>query len=249
MSRREQQPEVRDAMKAQPSDGRRGTTAAAARSSRGTGGSAEDGLKVRGAGNGRAAKLSRGEEGQTTVIMVLFLATFLLGFGALAIDVESLFQARRQAQAAADAAAVAAAEEFRNGTASENAAAYSIARLNGFDRSLPVNPATVLVGTPTSGSYLNAASYLQVTVSRPVPIFFAGILTGQSTVIVGARAVAGFGQGSPTCVCLEGASGNDLNLSNRLRHDGRFDQQRCGHRYRRIDSGRPGDRQRIRQLG
>ena len=38
--------------------------------------------------------------------------------------------------------------------------------------------------------------------------------TAVSTVTVSARAVAGAGQSSPTCVCLEGTTGNDLNLSN-----------------------------------
>ncbi|HEV2618505.1 MAG TPA: pilus assembly protein TadG-related protein [Acidobacteriaceae bacterium] len=163
---------------------------------------------------GDDGRARQGEAGQTTVLMVLFLSTFLFGFVAVGIDVESLFQGRRQAQAAADAAAVAAAEEASYGTASETAAATAIAKLDGFDTSLAVNPATVTVGTPTSGNYSGSSSFLQVVVSKPLPMFFARVVTSHSTVTVSARAVAGAGMSSPSCVCLEGTTGTDLALSN-----------------------------------
>src|ERR1017187_10685750 len=90
----------------------------------------------------RFAKLPGGEDGQTTVVMALFMATFLFGFVALGIDVEYLFHAKRMAQGAADAAALAAAEESSNGTTAEQAAANAMAKLNGFDTTLGKNPAT-----------------------------------------------------------------------------------------------------------
>jgi len=154
------------------------------------------------------------ESGQTTVIMALFLATFLLGFVALGIDAQSLFHERRLAQSAADAAAVAAAEEYSNGSTSEQSAANAIAALNGFSTTAAKNPATVTLSAPTSGNYSGSSSYLQVIVSKPIPTFFIGVLKGASTVTVSGRAVSAAGQSSPTCVCLEGTSGNDLNLSN-----------------------------------
>jgi Flp pilus assembly protein TadG len=160
-----------------------------------------------------AVNLSRGEEGQTTVFMALFLATFLLGFVAMGIDVESLFQGRRQAQAAADAAAVAYAEEAGNGTAAQLAAATAMVTLNG------IHTTPVINSPPTTGNYTTGSgtTYYEVVVSVPVPVFFAPLITHQSTVTVKGRAVAGTGLISPSCVCLEGTTGNDLNLSNNAR--------------------------------
>ena len=96
----------------------------------------------------RSVDLHNGERGQTTLVMALFMATFLCGFIALGIDVESLFHAKRMAQAAADAAAMAAAEEASNGTTAEQAAANAMAKLNGFDTTLATNPATVTLSAP-----------------------------------------------------------------------------------------------------
>ena len=53
-------------------------------------------------------KLFRDEEGQT-LVLTAFLACCLMGFMALAIDVEAFRTQRRATQAQADSAAVAAA--------------------------------------------------------------------------------------------------------------------------------------------
>ncbi len=121
----------------------------------------------------RPAKPHAGESGQTTVMMALFMATFLLGFVAIAVDVQVLFHSKRQAQAAADAAAMAAAEEVNNGTAAEQAAANAMAKLNGFDTTLAINPATVTLGVPSGGNYSGSSSYIQAVVSQPISAFFA----------------------------------------------------------------------------
>jgi len=163
------------------------------------------------------AQLRHGESGQTTVVMTLILATFLLGFIAFGIDIEALFHAKRQAQAAADGAAIAAAEESPQDIPSELAAAQAVAKLNGFDTTLAVNPAVVTINqTPLSGNYTTAAAgtYLEVIVSQPIRLFFAGLITHKTTMVVAARAVAAAGQASPTCVCLLGTTGTDLNMSN-----------------------------------
>jgi Flp pilus assembly protein TadG len=165
-----------------------------------------------------AAQLARGEEGQTTVIMALFLATFLLGFVVVGIDVESLFHGRRQAQAAADAAAVAYAEESGNGAAAQQAAANAIVKLNGVNT-------TPVIGPPTSGNYTTGSgTYYQAVVSVPVAMFFAPLITHQSTVTVTGRAVAGAGLVSPSCICLEGTTGTDLFLEN----DATLSPSSCG---------------------
>jgi Flp pilus assembly protein TadG len=157
--------------------------------------------------------------------MALFMATFLCGFIALGIDVESLFNAKRMAQAAADAAAMAAAEEASNGTTAEQAAANAMAKLNGFDTTLAKNPATVTLSVPSGGNYSGSSSYIQAVVSKPVPTFFMDVInTKFATMTVSARAVSAAGQSSPTCVCLEGTTGTDLNLSN----DAKLTPSGCG---------------------
>jgi Flp pilus assembly protein TadG len=157
-------------------------------------------------------RLRREESGQTTVIMALIVGTFLMGFVGLGIDVSTLFHARRQAQGAADAAALAAAEEAIYGSPYEQNAANAAAKLNGFDTALG---ATVTLSVPRAGSnYAGSAAYIQAKVSQPIPTFFSQFVTRHSTVTVAAYAVAVADQGSPTCICLEGATGMDLNLSN-----------------------------------
>jgi Flp pilus assembly protein TadG len=162
--------------------------------------------------------LAHREDGQTTVIMALFMATFLFGFVALGVDTEALFHAKRQAQGAADAAAIAYGEEYPSyGATNAYAAAKAAAKLNGFDTTLAVNPAVVTVNNPPLyGNYTTAAAnaYFEVLVQAPISTFFGRVVTGRPTITVTGRAVAGAGLVSPTCVCLEGTTGTDLNLSN-----------------------------------
>jgi len=171
-----------------------------------------------------ARERSTGEVGQTTVVMALVMATFLLGFVALGFDVNNLFRERRMAQAAADAAAIAAAEESATpptGTisASQQAAANAMATLNGFNTSAATNRASVALSPmPSSGNYSGSTSYVQAVVSQPISTPFMSLLSHKTTVTISARAVAGVGQNSPTCVCLEGTSGIDLNLTNNARY-------------------------------
>jgi Flp pilus assembly protein TadG len=161
--------------------------------------------------------------------MALFMGLAMLGFMAVAVDVGYLFHEKRMAQSAADAAAVAAAEEdsYAGDSGNAQAAANAAAKENGFDTTLAVNPAHVTITTPNSGIYSNSgaatvpSSWVQAVVSRPIPAFFlAAFRHGITTVTVSATAVAGGGQSSPTCVCLEGATGQDLNMSNNAKFTG-----------------------------
>jgi Flp pilus assembly protein TadG len=157
------------------------------------------------------------ESGQSTMLIAAFIGVLLLGFVAVGLDVGYLFHEKRMAQAAADAAAVAAAEEVTAGNdLNKTSVANAMAKLNGFDPGASVNPATVNISsTPASGNYANASGYLEVDVSKPVPTFFLGLLNPSAkTVNVSARAVAGGGQSSPTCICLEGPHGTDLAIGN-----------------------------------
>jgi Flp pilus assembly protein TadG len=155
-------------------------------------------------------KILREERGQSTVFVALVMGIIMLGFVALALDVGYLFSEKRMAQAAADAAALAAAEEVsaNASTASEQNAANSMATLNGFNTALVTNPAQVFLTTPATG-------YVQAVVSQPIHTFFMGVFnSNMQTVTVAASAVAGGNQTAPACVCLEGTSGMDLNMSN-----------------------------------
>jgi Flp pilus assembly protein TadG len=158
------------------------------------------------------------ESGQTTVVMALFMATFLFGFVAMAVDVEALFHAKRQAQAAADGAAVAAAEESSNGQAAEQTAANQAAAMNGF------NVTPTIHNPPTQGNYVGATGDVEVVVTAPIQTFFARMVTHSSTMNVSARAVAAPYNTASACVCLDGTSGTDLNLSN----DAKLSPSGCG---------------------
>jgi Flp pilus assembly protein TadG len=154
------------------------------------------------------------ESGQTVVVVAAFLGIVALGFLALAVDVGYLFRERQMVQTAADAAAVAAAEEISNGTpGNEQTVAKAVAKLDGFDPGSPKNPATVTFPTPT-GNFTGGA-YVSVTVSKPVSTFFMGVFSSKfATQTVSATATAGGGQLSQTCVCIEGGSGTTLSMAN-----------------------------------
>jgi len=160
-------------------------------------------------------KLFRDEGGQSTIIAAAFMGLVAMGFLAFALDVGMLSRQKRMAQAAADAAALAAAEEVSAGASSnEQTVANAIAKMNGFDTTLSTNPATVTLSTPGSGNYSGSA-YVQATVSRHVPtMFLRAFRSSWATMNVSATSIAGGSQTSQTCVCLEGTSGEVLNLSN-----------------------------------
>jgi len=155
----------------------------------------------------------RDESGQAVVFVAFFLGLIAIGFLAFALDVGSLFRQRRMAQAAADAAALAASEEALAGYSSnEQTVANAMAKLNGFDTTLSTNPATVTLTTPSTGNFTGSA-YVQAVVSRPIPTVFLAAFTHTSAMAVSAQATAG-GQASQTCVCLEANTGQDLYLAN-----------------------------------
>jgi Flp pilus assembly protein TadG len=159
-------------------------------------------------------KLLKEESGQTLVVVTIFMSLVAVGFLALALDTGYLFRERRMVQSAADAAAVAAAEEVATGNSSnKQAVANAMAKLNGFDTTLAKNPAVVTFPTPTG--VFSGSNYVAVTVSKPIPTFFLAAFSPKlATETVSATATAGGGQLSQTCVCLDGGSGQTLSLSN-----------------------------------
>jgi Flp pilus assembly protein TadG len=161
----------------------------------------------------RMMKVLKEESGQTLVVVTIFMSLVAVGFLALALDTGYLFRERRMVQSAADAAAVAAAEEVATGNSSnKQAVANAMAKLNGFDTTLAKNPAVVTFPTPTG--VFSGSNYVAVTVSKPIPTFFMAAFSSKlATETVSATATAGGGQLSQTCVCLNGGSGRTLYVS------------------------------------
>jgi Flp pilus assembly protein TadG len=162
-------------------------------------------------------KILKDESGQAAILVATFLATLALGFMALCFDGGYFFREKRMAQAAADAAAIAAAEEASAGdTSNMQSVANTIAGMNGFSTSAAFDPATVKINNPPLyGAYAGTSGYVEVIVSQPVPTLLLGAFNHKITsMTVSARAVAGGGQSAPTCICLEEGSGMGLNMSN-----------------------------------
>jgi hypothetical protein len=172
-------------------------------------------------------KILKDESGQAAILVATFMAILALGFMALAFDGGYFFRQKRMAQAAADAAAIAAAEEASAGnTSNMQSVANAIAKMNGFNSSATLNPATVQINNPpVYGQYAGTAGYVEVIVSKSVPTLLLGAFNHNITsMTVTGRAVAGGGQSAPTCVCLEGPSGMGLNMSN----DAQLNATNCG---------------------
>lgn len=117
----------------------------------------------------------------------------LLATMALAVDVGLLFRAKRNLQTVADAAATAAAQNLNYGL-SASTAAQAAATRNGMTNG--VGGVVVTVSSPPNdGPNTSCASCVEVVVSEPGPIAFAGLITGTQFVTVAARAVGGTSAG------------------------------------------------------
>ena len=119
----------------------------------------------------------RSEHGQVAVVSVLFLVG-LLGAMAMVLDVGSWFREQRATQAAADAAALAAAQELPGSTGPAQAMVASYLDKNGGG-----NPTTTF-----SSQYL-ANDTITVKVSRQAPGIFSKLF-GINSVTVNAKATA-----------------------------------------------------------
>lgn len=151
------------------------------------------------------------ESGQMIVMLAVSLST-LLAFMGLAVDVGLLFHARRQVQTAADAAAGAAALDYRyNGsTSTANTAGLAAASANGLKDTTLGGTATVTINNPVTGLYgnTNGTLFVQAVVSEPNPTFFMKLLTFGS-VRVAAKSVAAIAA-SNGCVWTLGTAGKDI---------------------------------------
>ena len=163
----------------------------------------------------------RKQRGQSTILVVLALATFLLAFAGLATDYTNFWFTRQAAQGAADATCQAASMDMLlyavgqqtakmnfipsisssiQCTTTPTPAPCVIAKYNGFDGTTGGN-ATVAMSFPTSVPNPPAGGapagvsfpYVKVDVTKNEQAYFSRILTGRNTVAVHTSATCGLG--------------------------------------------------------
>ncbi|WP_348262311.1 pilus assembly protein TadG-related protein [Telmatobacter sp. DSM 110680] len=154
----------------------------------------------------------REDSGQTLVFVALGM-TVLVAFMGLAIDVGLLLRSRRNMQIAADAAAIAAALDYRynSSTTSAKAAGQAAATVNGVTNG--TGGATVTINIPpVYGPYAGDSGFIEAIVLDPSPTIFMGVLSKKNSLNVGARAVAGSGS-NVGCIWTLAKSGTDVSLT------------------------------------
>jgi Flp pilus assembly protein TadG len=149
-------------------------------------------------------KMMKDDSGQILALTVLSM-TLLIACVALAVDVGVLFRAKRNAQIAADSAAIAGAMEYAYGSGSVTTAADNAALANGF----PSSTVTV-IPSPTNG-YHTGAGFVEVDINQPNPTVFMSMFVN-GKVNVGARAVAGDVAGQACVYVLDPTDANALYL-------------------------------------
>jgi hypothetical protein len=152
-------------------------------------------------GTSKASRSGVGRRDERGQILPLAAAGMVAVFAcvALAVDVGAWRYQQRQAQTAADSAAISGAAELNYSAAagSIQTAAYLDAKSNGFDHS--ASGVTVTVNSPpSSGNYKNDAKSVEVIIEKTQSGFFSKMynLTPQ----VGARAVAQLSPSNVGCV-------------------------------------------------
>jgi hypothetical protein len=172
----------------------------------------------------------RGAAGQVAVLFVAAMVA-IVGMAALLIDGGRAFTNQRQAQAAADTAALAAGYAASAGQ-NAVAAARGVASANGFPTDLANCAGATVPGggvvvnqPPASGPHAGQDGYIEVLTTRAMRTTFAGVL-GSNCWLVSARAVASIesSAAAPCGLCVLGTDGTPetLGLSSdaRLRVDG-----------------------------
>lgn len=157
-------------------------------------------------------KRMRDESGQALILVALCL-TCILGFVGLATDVGVLLHAKRNLQIAADAAALAGANEINIDSTQIVAAGKAASSTNGVTDG--VNGATVTVTNgPLYGPNKGTKGYIEAIVIAPQPTFFMGLFRFTSSMPVAARAVAfnGANNGSGCVHALNGSAPDTINL-------------------------------------
>ncbi|MGQ9573101.1 MAG: pilus assembly protein TadG-related protein [Dehalococcoidia bacterium] len=159
----------------------------------------------------------RCERGQGLILSAFAMAA-LLGIAALVVDVGYVYQTRRDAQKAADAAALAGAGFLLEGASPSQAiaAAQEWAEKNGYNDS---DDTSVTVNIPpTSGPHSGDSRFVEVIIERDVDAFFARVL-GVNTWNAHQRAVAGITSAprAYSIITLNPTASNALELSGNVR--------------------------------
>jgi len=141
----------------------------------------------------------RKQKGAVIALFAMMLPVFIGAVG-LALDGGALYEQNRRMQTAADAAALAAAQEVKslNTGKYESAALYG-AELNGFVRSEITG--IEVRNPPTTGAFKGKSDYVEVVVSQPQPLFFMSLFK-EDPDTVRARAVAGIAP-NDTCMLIK----------------------------------------------
>jgi Flp pilus assembly protein TadG len=146
----------------------------------------------------------------------------VMGFVAIAVDGGNLMSDRRQAQRAADCAALAAATDFYknwptqagsdpSGTAKQSA--LTTAKANGYNNDGTNSTVTVNI-PPTSGTFAGKTGYAEVLITYNQARYFSRIWSS-ATLKVKARAVArgSYTPASPGILILDPTDNNTLNVT------------------------------------
>ena len=140
--------------------------------------------------------------------MTAFSLIALCALVGLAADTGYFFDCKRQMQTAADAAALAGAEQLRRaGNGQIVSAADAAAASNGFTNNVSGTSIAVHI-PPSSGYYTSDGSYVEAIITQDRPTLFMrvlGIPTGRAS----ARAVAGV-QDLPNCIYALSQTGTGL---------------------------------------
>jgi len=143
----------------------------------------------------------RDHRGAAAVLFAV-TATVLLGMAGLATEGGLWYLTLRNAQTAADAAAIAAASAYQyRGRAAAMAAATEVAERNGF------SPGMVTVNSPpASGSAAGSSYAFEVLISKPVDVVLSRMFLGRDSMTVSSRAVAMLHGRSKACVLALGGT-------------------------------------------
>jgi hypothetical protein len=142
--------------------------------------------------------------------IVSVLAATVIAFLGLAVDASYLYYEKRRVQTAADAGAMAGAQELlRGNTSSVTAAARKDTSLNRYTHGSD-NVVVTVNNPPASGPKVGNSSFVEVIVSRPRPTWFMRVM-GVSSAEVRARAVAGLANSAGCVYALNRDTSNSNN--------------------------------------
>jgi hypothetical protein len=138
----------------------------------------------------------RNRRGAILVLVAVFLVG-LMSLLALVVDGGAVTHQRRLAQAAADAGAIAGAIEiYRQRPESVFVTARGETQRNGFTHG--AGGVTVTVTNPTTSGNFVGPNFVEVTITKDMPLSFGGLINWPSFTVHG-RAVAGLG---PALACI-----------------------------------------------